>query len=175
MTSKYRRFFCFFIVASVLTATMAMAAERGTKNKVVTWKKNVTAGDCAACHGEKRKLPPNHPDTRKMSLAECKKCHTEQGNRLTGKLLMSHVHRLAGLACTDCHEGKKKPTAKSVPTAKCLSCHTNYEHLAALTEKVDPNPHKSHLGPIDCGNCHHQHTVSANYCGQCHSWPLDVP
>ena len=157
----------FFILA---TFSFSMAVDTGKKTNR---KPNTKPGDCRACHGKDSKLPDDHPDTKNMSIKDCKGCHEEKGKRLETKLLLSHFHNLAGVKCVDCHEAKKSKVKAEM--RRCYSCHGSYEKLAELTKNADPNPHKSHQGKLDCNLCHHQHKKSVNYCGQCHEWPLDVP
>ena len=59
----------------------------------------------------------------------------------------------------------------TVETDSCLGCHDSYENLAKLTvneECAEKNPHKSHLGEVDCTVCHKGHAPSQAYCLQCH-------
>ncbi len=162
----------FFVTLLIILAVSStvFAADGGKKP---VWKKNIKPGDCKSCHGNNIKLPDGHPDTKDMQLADCKQCHTRGGKQLETKLLLSHFHSLAGIECSSCHAAKK--SRQKTDFSKCISCHGEYEKLAEATKDADPNPHKSHQGKLDCNLCHHQHIKSVNYCGQCHSWPLDVP
>ena len=61
---------------------------------------------------------------------------------------------------------------------KCVSCHGPTEGLAQKTKEIKPtNPHTSpHYGTeLDCNLCHHQHTRSEDFCGQCHSFKFKTP
>jgi len=163
-----------FFIGAILGVNLCFATiTHATKDSALTWKAGVKPGDCSGCHAPEVKLPSSHPDTREMKLVDCKQCH-QQKTRLYGKLLLSHFHSLAGLTCGSCHQ-EGAPQKKDLSKGKCLSCHGSYEQLGLQTAAVDPNPHKTHLGEIDCLYCHHQHRSSANYCAQCHEWPLDVP
>jgi hypothetical protein len=66
---------------------------------------------------------------------------------------------------------------KVVSSKDCLSCHESIEALAAATAKLKPNPHDSpHYGKeLDCELCHHEHSLSENFCAQCHDSSLTVP
>jgi hypothetical protein len=164
-----------FFVTAILALNVCLASiAYAAKTSAVTWKADVKPGDCAGCHAPERKLRTSHPDTKEMELKDCKQCHSQNGKRLYGKVLLSHFHGLAGLTCNSCHQ-EGNPQKKDLSKGKCLSCHGSYEQLASLTVGADPNPHKTHLGEIDCLYCHHQHKSSTNYCTQCHEWPLDVP
>jgi len=90
------------------------------------------------------------------------------------------AHAGMDFSCTDCHQ---TDTPGIPPTNKnCLQCHDSYEALAKATapQHVDPedkesaaNPHDSHMGPIDCFNCHKTHTPSELVCAECHSFDME--
>lgn len=81
------------------------------------------------------------------------------------------LHAKRGLSCASCH-GAKLPQLDDKPsTDRCLACHGSYEALAAKTpgqDHVSRNPHKSHLGEINCTVCHKAHQASETYCLDCH-------
>jgi hypothetical protein len=87
--------------------------------------------------------------------------------------LLGERHAAKSLACNACHA--EDPPTKAVGTAKCQSCHGNHEKVAARTEKVEPNPHQSHQGPMDCAECHHMHKASDDACARCHVTNWKVP
>ena len=62
---------------------------------------------------------------------------------------------------------------------KCDTCHktTPAETLAkkSAEKKVEPNPHYSHLGDVNCTECHKGHQKSELMCNQCHQFGLKVP
>lgn len=88
--------------------------------------------------------------------------------------LLFDKHTAAGMTCIDCH-GVEKPT-KPAATDSCLACHgENYETLAKMTEKLDPNPHYTHLGDMPCSECHNNHKPSVNMCASCHNIDMKVP
>ncbi len=111
-----------------------------------------------------------------MTFPACLQCHTPKTDKaLAGKLTGSHLHRLNGVGCVECHGAVAKP--KEVAFEKCTSCHATAA-LAERTATVKPaNPHKSpHYGTnADCNLCHHQHEKSENYCLQCHQFDFHVP
>lgn len=82
-------------------------------------------------------------------------------------------HARFGLKCSDCHE-PDQPVIRPT-TAKCLQCHGSYQDVAALTQKVFPNPHSSHVGEVKCNQCHMEHQNSVLYCNQCHVFEMKVP
>lgn len=42
----------------------------------------------------------------------------------------------------------------STPSSTCLSCHGPKAAVAKRTAKLNPNPHDSHRGFVDCMECH---------------------
>lgn len=54
----------------------------------------------------------------------------------------------------------------------CFKCHGSYETLAKRTEKLDPNPHRTHLGNVRCTDCHSLHGAPRNMCNDCHKFDL---
>ena len=82
-------------------------------------------------------------------------------------------HKNLGVDCSGCH--KEDPPKQNVPMAVCLGCHGDYPKLAERTDKITPNPHDSHLGEIDCGQCHHAHKASVLVCAGCHLMDMKVP
>jgi hypothetical protein len=89
------------------------------------------------------------------------------------KMLLGDKHKEMGIQCEGCH--KESPPQNKVPTAICQGCHGDYKTLAERTEKVDPNPHRSHVGNLDCSVCHHSHKPSEDHCDSCHSFGFKVP
>ena len=132
----------------------------------------VAPGDCGVCHGSEKVLPAGHVDTKGMVGAACKRCHKGAAS-LRGKISLSHSHQLNGVTCADCHGTTKPP--KPPEQKKCLSCHAKYKKITIQGDKTLPSPHDSHMGDLDCGLCHHQHSRSENFCSQCHEWKYLVP
>lgn len=81
-------------------------------------------------------------------------------------------HGGRGIACDACHGAVVPPVAP--PTEKCFSCHGSHEALASKTAG-HPNPHKSHLGELDCDKCHKEHGKSVFFCNKCHVFTMEVP
>lgn len=85
-----------------------------------------------------------------------------------GSRFLDNRHLAQGVSCAACHA---HGVIGQAPNATCLSCHGPME---ALIEKTAPqlhpdrNPHKSHLGEIDCTVCHAQHGPQKIYCLECH-------
>ena len=86
---------------------------------------------------------------------------------------LADKHKAAGIDCKACHtESPSKPPTKKA----CLQCHgPSYASLATKTDKVEPNPHASHQGDLDCASCHHGHKASVDFCAQCHTFGFTVP
>jgi fumarate reductase flavoprotein subunit len=82
-------------------------------------------------------------------------------------------HKDAGVDCSGCH--KESPPTEAPPMEACLKCHGPYEKLATRSEKLEQNPHASHLGELECSNCHHGHKTSVDYCARCHTFGFRVP
>ena len=133
----------------------------------------VAPGDCGVCHGSEKVLLAGHVDTKGMAGSTCKGCHKGAKASLRGKMPLSHSHQLNGVICADCH-GITEP-AKPPEQKKCVSCHADYKKIIIQTDKTLPPPHDSHMGDLDCGLCHHQHSKSENFCSQCHEWKYLVP
>lgn len=81
---------------------------------------------------------------------------------------LDNRHLAQGVTCSACHA---QGVVDQVANATCLSCHGP---MATLVERTTPqqypdrNPHKSHLGEIDCTICHVQHGQQKIYCLECH-------
>ena len=88
-----------------------------------------------------------------------------------GSEYTDRLHGKQGIVCAGCH-GKKLPNGSETPeNSRCLACHGPLEKLAAKSEPAefkDRNPHKSHLGEINCTVCHFAHEASKVYCLECH-------
>ena len=127
---------------------------------------------CSSCHptDHRGELPPDHPDVGVPNS----ELYLEIANIMSASangIFLYSLHENSQVTCGDCHtDGYGFGT--EVQTATCLQCHGSYEELAELTphpEIEEANPHKSHLGEVDCSVCHHAHTPSVTYCLQCHA------
>ncbi|PKN33553.1 MAG: hypothetical protein CVU61_12725 [Deltaproteobacteria bacterium HGW-Deltaproteobacteria-19] len=85
---------------------------------------------------------------------------------------MADRHQDRGVTCDKCH--KESPPKAAVPTKVCFECHGDYDRLAQRTKQVEPNPHASHEGKLDCEVCHHGHKPPTDHCGSCHSFGFKV-
>jgi len=79
-------------------------------------------------------------------------------------------HMSKGLQCQACH-----PTMppKGLPAMSvCLNCHNgSMTALAEKTNRVEPNPHVSHVEVESCADCHTGHGPFVYGCGKegCHT------
>lgn len=55
----------------------------------------------------------------------------------------------------------------------CMGCHGTYADLAKKTENLEPNPHFSHLGSVNCQECHKGDQAKPQLmCNSCHKFTL---
>ena len=79
-------------------------------------------------------------------------------------------HAGFGLECASCH--KTTPVEGAVVKKDaCKTCH-NYADLAKATAKMEPNPHRSHLGDVNCVECHSGHQKPRLMCNDCHRFSI---
>ena len=99
----------------------------------------------------------------------------EAGGKPSGgaETFLADRHGAAGIDCAGCH--KESPPKAAPDTKACLGCHGPYDKLSEKTATLEVNPHASHLGDLDCANCHHGHKTSVDYCGRCHTFGFKVP
>jgi fumarate reductase (cytochrome) len=84
-------------------------------------------------------------------------------------LYLAGVHGKKVLACAACHKESKVDDSERAINTACSKCHGD---LAAVAKNTagDINPHKSHLGQINCTACHAGHEASVAYCANCHDF-----
>ena len=86
------------------------------------------------------------------------------------ELNLASLHGKAQFFCKTCHVDELIPgDNESVVNQQCVTCHGDLEKLAAA-EPSDINPHRSHLGDINCSTCHRGHAPSEAYCLACHTF-----
>ncbi|UFS69028.1 flavocytochrome c [Geomonas sp. RF6] len=93
-----------------------------------------------------------------------------------GKGSLVELHK-GKAKCADCHgSGKKIAVDDSEASVNkgCIGCHGTLEEMGKHS-KEEVNPHRSHLGEINCTACHHGHTASYVYCLNCHSFDMKIP
>ncbi len=98
----------------------------------------------------------------------------------------AHAHAEKGVTCLDCHEPTlEQQTEELIRYVKgdyknplrqrkfkkewCLRCHDHgsYPEIIERTKNMEPNPHNSHYGELDCRVCHRMHQSSELYCAHC--------
>jgi len=88
---------------------------------------------------------------------------------------MAGFHQANGVSCVDCHEKNfVMDDSETVVNKKCVECHGSMSDMAKVTAKDELNPHKSHLGEINCSTCHKGHEQSKAYCNNCHTFKMDI-
>ncbi|MBI4789201.1 MAG: cytochrome c3 family protein [Chloroflexi bacterium] len=81
---------------------------------------------------------------------------------------LDNKHLSKGMACATCHTPSPPPNPPT--SAACLTCHKgSYTALAEVTQRINPNPHKSHLGEAECADCHRGHRPFEYACKTCHN------
>lgn len=85
-------------------------------------------------------------------------------------------HKELKVKCKSCHiDGLKKPGKME----GCFNCHDSYSSIRELSEKneeLEANPHDSHLGDLDCNDCHMIHKPSEEaVCAECHNFDFVTP
>ncbi|MGX9461342.1 flavocytochrome c [Shewanella sp. A14] len=74
-------------------------------------------------------------------------------------------------SCQSCHTDPIKVSdSETHENAQCKSCHGDYAELA--NDKLQFDPHASHLGDINCTSCHKGHEAPQFYCNECHSFDI---
>jgi len=101
---------------------------------------------------------------------------------------LADMHMGKGIECSSCHGSKiVVDDNETIVNKNCIECHGSLDKMALTQKAVEEdqlsgkneeegiNPHKSHLGKINCTACHHGHTTSWTYCLGCHSFNLKIP
>lgn len=97
-----------------------------------------------------------------------------EGNTSKNSFL-SGIHKKNQISCADCHGTSLAVDDNETALNKnCVVCHGTFEKLASKS-KEHINPHKSHLGEINCTTCHKGHAPSKAYCNYCHSFGMKIP
>lgn len=130
--------------------------------------------DCLTCHvwtpGKRFSLPG-----QKVSFGSPTKKELQEITGIFGSWKNSSytdsLHGKANIMCGGCHGNAMAKEGDTVENSRCLACHGPMEALAARSapkDFPDRNPHKSHLGEINCTVCHKGHSESKAYCLECH-------
>ncbi|MDO6639285.1 flavocytochrome c [Shewanella sp. 5_MG-2023] len=82
--------------------------------------------------------------------------------------------------CQSCHVAEKMKDIKKSMTdsqthenAQCQDCHGGYADL--VNDKLEFDPHASHLGDINCTSCHTAHAKPELTCNNCHNFEIEMP
>lgn len=75
------------------------------------------------------------------------------------------------LAAADAMPENHAAFTEKTPSATCLSCHTKAD-VIQKTAKLNPNPHDSHRGFVDCMECHSftKDRPAILMCNDCHAF-----
>lgn len=78
----------------------------------------------------------------------------------------------ADMTLEERHQGMWPKSVEGFVTKnQCLTCHVSYQDLAKKTEKLSPNPHWSHLGAVNCEDCHKPNAKQPELmCNDCHNF-----
>ncbi len=130
--------------------------------------------DCMMCHtftpGKRFGLigrTPSFGAPTKADLQEMKKAVASW--KASGNT--DSLHGKVNIVCGGCHGTTLPKEGAEVENGQCLACHGPMDRLAATSapkDFPDRNPHKSHLGEINCTVCHKGHVESKIYCLNCH-------
>jgi DNA-directed RNA polymerase subunit RPC12/RpoP len=100
-------------------------------------------------------------------------------NSWSSSVFLDALHAKKNVTCKGCHGNTIPISEATIENDRCLSCHGGLEQLTAKTSPLefpDRNPHKSHLGEINCTVCHHAHRESEVYCLGCHkTFQMKIP
>ncbi|MEF9942750.1 MAG: FAD-dependent oxidoreductase [Burkholderiaceae bacterium] len=107
------------------------------------------------------------PAARAQALFDAAKVKSHMSGEKSQFLAGAHGQK--GVGCAACHDGKTVDDSERALNQKCTSCHGDLSKLAARTEG-EINPHKSHLGQVNCTSCHTGHEASVAYCSNCHDF-----
>ena len=135
--------------------------------------KRPTKADCLDCHtwqpGKSfglfgTKASYGAPSKKDMALIKDIFTSAVESNYLDARHLSKNI------TCAACHN-KDILGEAAMENKKCLGCHGPLEKLIDTTapkDFPDRNPHKSHLGEMNCTVCHTVHAESKVYCLECH-------
>ncbi len=56
---------------------------------------------------------------------------------------------------------------------QCQACHGDYQKLGDMTKNLNPNPHRSHMGEVNCEECHKPNQSQPTLmCNSCHQFTI---
>jgi fumarate reductase flavoprotein subunit len=88
---------------------------------------------------------------------------------------LAGVHLKKQVNCEGCHGtgGNVVDDNEQPVNMNCITCHGALDEVAKKST-APINPHKSHLGEINCTACHHGHEASKPYCLYCHDFAMKI-
>ena len=90
-------------------------------------------------------------------------------------VFLADMHAAKQVTCDACHGtgGTVVDDNEQPVNSNCAKCHGA---LADVAKKATGhiNPHKSHLGEINCTACHSGHASSRPYCLNCHDFKMKI-
>lgn len=88
---------------------------------------------------------------------------------------LADIHSSRAIDCAACH-GKTTEVDdnETFVNSQCVGCHGAIADIAQKG-KGHINPHKAHIGEVNCTTCHHGHVASRSYCLNCHSFNMPIP
>lgn len=90
-----------------------------------------------------------------------------------GLSLAVNVQAAGGKTLGEIHGAAWPQEAGWAKKDTCLGCHGSYEALAKKTANLEPNPHMSHLGAVNCQDCHKADKAEPELmCNSCHNFTL---
>ncbi len=154
--NSFRLVVLIIVCALVLSATAACAsatASQSTSGLVIL--------EAASIRPTPRPTTPPYP------TATPAKTEAEITQGLSTSRFLDGFHARQGVQCQDCPRGTSKQ--EMVTKEVCLTCHSgSYAALAERTSSLAVNPHRSHIGQVNCIYCHNVHSAFDYYCAQCH-------
>jgi hypothetical protein len=125
--------------------------------------------------------------------ADCAACHKAYGDSMKDPRMLISKHAAMARDCTACHKEADMAKAhekvasappgffrqRKYPNDMCTACHGSYDGLVEKTKSSTAfktthgdliNPHKTHVGQVECYNCHkmHKDKPPIEYCYGCH-------
>lgn len=150
----------------------------------------------AASKGEDAAKKPAAAQTTVRAFskdADCASCHKVYAESVKDTKMLMAKHAAITKDCSSCHkeadmakahEGVTQAPPKlfrqrRYPNDMCTACHGSYDGLIEKTKSSTAfktvhndliNPHKTHVGQVECLNCHkmHKDRPPIEYCYGCH-------
>ena len=89
------------------------------------------------------------------------------------KLLIAALALTIGSCMSVTFAAEAKTLDGYVTKYQCMQCHGDYDKLGQQTANLVPNPHKSHLGQVNCEDCHKANqSKPVLMCNECHNFTI---